>query len=483
MSAPTQTLSLSQTQRLQMVLAPQLRQSLEMLQLPILELRTLIRQELEQNPTIEEGLAGMETIEVEPGAAQPDAAQPEEKKELDFEKEIEVLKKLDDEWRDYFLQDRQTKPYSEEQEEKRQFLLDSIPQLESLQENLIKQLNLSGLSEDDRKTGELIVGSISDDGYLTTSLEDLAAATGHDLRHLEDVLAVVQDFQPVGVGARDLRECLLLQLERLGRLDGTAAEIVRDHLEALGGKKYQDIAKALKLPVEQVQEAAKFIGTLDPRPGRAYSAEALAYVLPEVVVQKIDGIYSVVLNDEQLPHVRISNHYRKLLEDPATTPEVKSYVQDKIRAGAFLIKSIHQRQRTIQRIASEIVAAQTEFLDHGISHLRPLTMAQVAGVVGVHETTVSRAVSGKYMQTPSGTFEMKYFFTPGIKTADGKEVSNMTVKDMIAGMVSREEPGSPLSDQEIMDKLREKGISIARRTIAKYRLVLRIPPSHLRKSY
>ena len=485
MNTPSQSLAMLQTQRLQMVLAPQLRQSLEMLQLPILELRTLLQQEMEQNPTIEESPSQDEPIEIEPGASQPDATEPEsEKKEpLDFDKEIEALAKLDDEWRDYFLQDRASNPRTEEQEEKRQFFLDSLAQRESLQQHLMGQLNLSGLSEDDRKTAELIIGSINDDGYLTNTIAELAANTGHDQRHMEDVLAVVHDFHPVGVGSRDPRECLSLQLERMGIQDGTAVAIVRDHLEELGARKFQDIAKALKITPQAVQQAAVLIGTLDPKPGRAYSAEVAAYVLPEVQVLKVDGRYVVVLNDDQLPHVRISSHYRRLLEDPATTPDVRSYVQDKIRAGAFLIKSIHQRQRTIHRIATEIVTAQTDFLDHGIARLRPLTMAEVAGIVGVHETTVSRAVSGKYMQTPIGTFEMKFFFTPGIRTTDGKEVSNKTVQDMIASLVAREEPTTPLSDQEIVEKLREQGVTIARRTIAKYRLVMRISPSHLRKSY
>jgi len=465
-----------------MILAPQLRQSLEMLQLPILELRSLIQQEMERNPTIEESLIKAEPLEVEPGTLQKDAADPEEKKELDFSQEIQALSKLDDEWRDYFLQDVRSSSYSEEDEEKRRFFFDSIPQRESLQEHLLTQLNLSGLSEEDRKIGELLIGSIDDDGYLATQIEELAASTGYDPRRLEDLLAVVQDFHPVGVGARDFRECLLLQLERLGKGDTLATEIVRHHLEALGARKYQEIAKALKVNVEDVQQAAKLIATLDPKPGRMYSSDAPTYVLPEVIVQKVDGKYVVFLNDDQLPHIRISAHYRKLLEDPATTPEVREYIQEKIRSGAFLIKSIHQRQRTIHRIASEIVAAQSEFLEHGVTHLKPLTMAEVAKAVGVHETTVSRAVSGKYMQTPVGMFEMKFFFTPGIKTADGKEVSNKTVKEMIANLVAREDPAKPLSDQEIVEKLHAQGIQIARRTVAKYRLLLRIPPSHMRKS-
>ena len=476
---PGQTMTLSQSQRLQMVLAPQLRQSLEMLQLPILELRTMIQQEIEQNPTIEETLAKNESLEIEPGDGKE-----EESKEMDFEKEFEVLARLDDEWRDYFFQDLQSAPYSKEQADKRQFLLDSLPQKESLQEHLMGQLSLSGLNETDRQMGELIIGSIDDDGYLTTGLNELSDSTGFDCHVLEDILAVVQDFHPTGVGSRDLRECLLLQLNRLGIEDDTlASRIVRDHLDTLGAKKTQSLARTLKASVEEVQETAKFIATLDPKPGRIYSEETATYILPEIFVQKVDGEYVVVLNDEQLPHVRISRHYRKLLADKSTKPDVKNYIQEKIRSGAFLIKSIHQRQKTIHRIASEIVASQTEFLEHGVSHLKPLTMAAIAKVVGVHETTVSRAVSSKYMKSPAGIFELKYFFTPGIKTTDGNAVSNKTVKGIIADMVARENPEKPLSDQDIMEQLRGQGVEIARRTVAKYRLVLRIPPSHLRKGF
>jgi RNA polymerase sigma-54 factor len=231
-----------------------------------------------------------------------------------------------------------------------------------------------------------------------------------------------------------------------------------------------------------VLHAAKLIATLDPKPGRIFTTDVATYVFPEIAVQKVDGEYVVVLNDDQLPHVRISRYYRDLLNDESTKPEVKSYIRERIRSGAFLIKSIHQRQSTIYRIATEIVKTQSEFLDHGIAHLKPLTMAQVANVVGVHETTVSRAVAGKYMKTPDRVYEMKYFFTPGIKTTDGKQVSNKTVRDMIARMVADEDSSAPLSDQEIMAGLKQQGIDIARRTIAKYRLTLRIAPSHMRKA-
>lgn len=475
---PGQTLSLEQSQRLQMVLAPQLRQSLEMLQVPILELRTMIQQEIEQNPTIEEVPPEAPQVEIEPGTGEA-----VDKQEMEFEKEFEALAQLDEEWRDYFFQDLQAGPFSSEAAERHQFMLDSIPQRESLQEHLMAQLHLTALSQPDRQMGELIIGSINDDGYLITSVEDLAASTGFDLPHLGDILAVIQDFDPVGVGAKDLRECLLLQLDRLGKSDSLAARIVSDQLKKLGGRKYTDLARQLKVAPEEIHAAARLIGTLDPKPGRVYSSEVSSYVLPEVVVQRVNGDYVVILDDDQLPHVRISRHYRTLLRDKDTKPEVRNYIRERIRSGAFLIKSIHQRQRTINHIATEIVKSQTEFLDHGISHLKPMTMAEVAGRVGVHETTVSRTVSGKYMRTPSGIFEMKYFFTPGIKTASGEQVSNKTVKDMIASMVAQESPDNPLSDQEIVEGLKEKDITIARRTAAKYRVVLGIPPSHMRKDY
>jgi RNA polymerase sigma-54 factor len=475
---PNQSLALSQDQRLQMVLAPQLRQSLEMLQAPMLELRAMIRAELEKNPTLEEMATESTPIEIEAGSSKI-----EDQKELDFRKEFETLARLDEEWREYFLQAGTSQPYTPEEAEKRQFFLDSLPQKVSLQEHLMRQLALADIEQRDREVGELIIGSINEDGYLTSPVEELAATAGIDPEHLRDVLSVIQEFDPSGVGARDLKECLLLQIERLGRSDSMTAAIVRDYLELLGAKKYPDIARALKTTPEEVQQAANFIATLDPKPGRIYSSESSPYVLPEVTVRKHQGQYIVILNDDQLPRVRISKQYRTMMEDESVTPEVKEYIQERIRSSVFMIKSIHQRQQTIHKIASEIVRVQTDFLDNGIAHLKPLTMAEIAAAVGLHETTVSRAVAGKHMQTPRGTFEMKYFFTPGLKTANGGDVSNKTVKDLIATILSREDASNPMSDQEILEQLTAKGIQIARRTIAKYRVALRIPPSHLRRQY
>ena len=473
-----QFLSQSQQQRLSMVLAPQLRQSLELLQVPMLELRTLVQQEMEQNPTLEDQALETEQIEIEPTAAESKAEE-----ERDLKDEFEKLARLDDEWRDYFNQNQGAPRHNSEEAAKRQFFLDSLSQPESLQQHLMDQLALADLGPTERQMGELLIGSINDEGYLTSPLEELAVTTGFAVEQLQDVLHLVQEFDPIGVGARDLRECLLIQIRRLGKEDSLAAAVVRDHLDALGAKRFPDIARALKVPVEQIHDAARFVSTLEPKPGRIYAADATSYVLPEVVVQRVDGDYVIILNNDQIPHLHISDHYRQLMSDGATPPDVKNYIREKVRAGMFLIKSINQRQQTIYNIAKEIVSVQREFLDQGITHLRPLTMNEVAAAVGIHETTVSRAIANKYMQTPRGTFEMKYFFTPGYRMADGQSVSNKTIKDAIANLVAEEDPSDPLSDQTMVKKLDGMGIKVARRTIAKYRDELKILPSHLRKGY
>ena len=478
MAAQNFSLQLVQDQRMQLVLAPQLRQSLEMLQVPILELQSLIQAELEQNPTLEEIPKEATQLENDDGSSDLDTSA-----ELDFKEEFEVLAKLDEEWKDYFFQEDNIRPYSSEDDEKRQFLMDSLPQRESLQEHLLGQLELADFPQDEHELAELLIGNINDDGYLIQPTEQLAEASGYEAEELDEMLATIQEFDPVGVGARDLRECLLIQLHKGHHHDTLVEAIVEDHLKALGARKFKDIAKALKVTPEEVQAAAEAIARLDPKPGSRYTLEIATYVNPEVVVRKVEGEWVVILDDEQLPQLRISNHYRKLMESGETTKEVKSYIRERIQASTFMIKSIHQRQKTIFKIASEIVRIQEGFLEKGVKSLRPLTMSQVADEVGVHETTVSRAVNGKYMKTPSGTFEMRYFFTTGLKTAEGGSISNQTIKDTIAEMVADEPPEKPLSDQEIMEKLAEDGIKVARRTIAKYRTMLRIPASHLRRQY
>jgi RNA polymerase sigma-54 factor len=470
---PGQSLALHQ------VLSPQLQQSLLVLQTPLLELRNLVQQEMETNPVLEE-------LPDEPG---PDA-QGESERSVDdnFKNEFEKLASLDEEWRDYMAQSASTGAdgfrRSREAQDKRQFLFDSIAVQETLQQNLLGQLNQSALNVNDRKAAELIIGNFDDNGFLQSTPEEMALNSGISREGFEKMVDLIQSFYPSGVGARDLRECLLIQLKREGNEDSLEYKIVSEHMEDLGRRRFPEIARRMGIGVEEVQKAADIIGRLNPRPGQVFAASPQNYVLPDVTVEKVDGEYQIVLNNEQIPHLRISNLYKDIIASGNTqSSEVKDYIRDKIRSGKFLIRSIHQRQQTISNIAQQIVARQRDFLEHGPSHLKPMTMAEVAEAVGVHETTVSRAVSGKYMATPQGVFEMKYFFTPGYQTATGESLSNTSVKEAILDLVKREGGNEPLSDNEIVEILGERGIPIARRTVAKYRTELNILPSHMRRKY
>src|ERR1051326_478212 len=496
-----QGLHLSQRLTQSLVLAPQLQQSLALLQAPTLELKALVEQELQQNPVLEEAAAtDLEQQEKEPGEnertetvdpAEPPADvtfDPASEKSAnepvdDFQAEFERLVQLDQEWRDHFAQTNIPSRVSAEDEEKRQFMFDSLVAGTSLQEMLLEQVRESALTENLRPVAEMLIGNVDDYGYLKVSVEELAASTGFAAEKIQEVLKVIQTFDPPGVGARDLRECLLLQMDRSGLKDTLEYRIVHDFMEALGKRRIPEIARGTNHDVDDVQEALERIALLEPRPGRAFLADNDQYILPEVFVHRADGDFVVTTNNEHIPHLRISNTYKDLMAQGENSPEVRNYIREKIRAGKFLIKSLHQRQQTILNIAREIVNRQREFMEKGVAFLKPLTMVQIAEVVGVHETTVSRAVSGKYMQTPRGIFEMKYFFTAGIQTASGDGMSNTSVKDMIDEIFKNENPAKPLSDQEVVRMLKEKGIEIARRTVAKYRTELNILPSNLRKVY
>ncbi|MBI2440146.1 MAG: RNA polymerase factor sigma-54 [Lentisphaerae bacterium] len=476
MADQSQSLALTQEQRQIQLLAPQLRQSLELLQAPMLELRELVQQELQLNPTLEEKPPKSVSLEVEPGGSEVDDA-----KELAFNKEFEILSRIDEEGYRYFMQDLSAEAGDSGREKRRAFFLDSQVKPESLQEHLERQLRVAGLSELDLRIGEFIIGSINDDGYLLQSVEEMAAATGFDAARIHDVLVVIQDFDPIGVGARDVRECLQLQLERLGQAESLAWTIVKDHLEALGNKQFREIAQALAVPVEQVQLSAKVIATLEPKPGRAFGAEMPTYILPDVVVEKTGNGYAIQLNDEHIPRLWISRQYKEMMRAGTTRPEVKTYIRERIQSGLLLIKSITQRQRTLYRVASEIVRVQAEFLDEGISRLKALNMTDIARVVGLHETTICRCVANKYIKTPRGLFELRYFFTPGFKTQNGQTISFRAVQDRLAALVAGEDPKRPLSDHELVECFKREGLPVARRTVAKYRVDLKIPPSHLRR--
>src|SRR6266540_4297764 len=468
----------SQSLALQQILAPQLQQSLLILQTPLLELRNLVQQEMETNPVLEE-------LPDEPSADERDSV--ESSTDNNFKEEFEKLVRLDEEWRDYMAQSASYNSEgfrnSQEAQDKRQFFFDSIAVQETLQQHLVAQLNQTALNAADRKAAELIIGNIDDNGFLQSTPEEMALSSGVPKEDFEKMLALVQSFSPRGVGARDLRECLLTQLQREGKESSLEYSIVAEHMEDLGRRRFPEIARRMGISVEEVQRAANKIARLNPRPGQVFAAAPQNYVLPDVTVEKVDGDYQVILNNEQIPHLRISNLYKDIIAQGNNGAEVKDYVRDKIRSGKFLIRSIHQRQQTISNIAQQIVSRQRDFLEHGPSHLKPMTMAEIADAVGVHETTVSRAVSGKYMATPQGVFEMKYFFTSGYQTATGESMSNTSVKEAILELVRHESGSAPLSDHEIVEILSERGIPIARRTVAKYRSELNILPSHMRRKY
>ncbi len=502
-----QGLQLSARLTQSLVLAPQLQQSLALLQAPTLELKALVEQELQQNPVLEE----VSSPEAEPelndrsAADEDETGAPTETPELpgevtgdtallkngetgdpvvdDFQTEFDRLVQIDQEWRDHFAQANIPIRQTAEDEEKRQFMFDSLAAGTTLAQVLMDQVRETNLNEEQRHIAELIIGNIDDYGYLKATVEEMSAATNLPEEKISEVLKVIQTFDPPGIGALDLRECLVLQLERAGRQESIEYRIVRDYMDALGKRRIPEIARGTGHTVDEVQDALGRIGRLEPRPGRAFLPDTDQYVLPEVFVQKASNDFLVTTNDEHIPHLRISNVYKDLMSQSENSAEVKNYIREKIRAGKFLIKSLHQRQQTILNIAKEIVKRQRDFMEKGVAHLRPMTMAQVAEVVGVHETTVSRAVSAKYMQTPQGVFEMKFFFTAGLQTATGDGVSNTSVKDMIADIFKNEEATKPLSDQEVVKMLGDKGISIARRTVAKYRSELNILPSNLRKVY
>ncbi len=497
----SQGLHLSQRMSQQMVLSPQLQQSLALLQAPVLELRALVEQELELNPMLEDSSITEVTAEerdqrAEDAAAQADPAEPPADVQYDpatekasdapvdkFEEDLQRILQLDQEWRDHYAATSLPNRNSADDEERRQHMFDSLVAPGSLQEDLLDQARTAEIPDDDRQIAEMLIGNIDDHGYLQSGTNELSFSTGIAVDRIESVLRVVQAFQPPGVGARDLRECLMLQLERIGKTECDEYRILRDDFDALGKRRFPDIARRLGITPAEAQAAAGRIARLNPRPGRDLSPDDNGYVVAEVFVTQSGDDYTVSTNSDYLPHLRISNTYKDLLGQADTTPEVREYIREKIRAGKFLIKSIHQRQDTITRIAQEIVKRQRDFMDNGVTRLKPMTMVQVAEVVGVHETTVSRAVSGKYMQTPQGVFEMKYFFTSGLKTSSGESMSNTSVKTYLSELIAGEDKAHPLSDEDLVARLKAQGIEIARRTVAKYRAELNVLPSHLRKSY
>lgn len=458
--------------RQKQILAPQVFQSLRVLGLPAVELRELVDAELNENPVLEiEDFESREDEERQRDQEEGEVQEEPTEEEIAWEEFAEHLDAAEPPPVGVVSRDEETTDAAS-----------LIAQPTSLEDHLIFQLHLQELTPLQERIGQAIVGSIDDDGYFKGNVEEIAATVEVEPEEVEEVLSVVQGFDPPGVAARDLVECLGIQLVYLGVDDPKVVELINEHLDELARKHYEVIARRLKVSTERARQYADLVRSLSPRPGALFrTSTTTQYVLPDVVLRELDGRLTVMGNDEVIPTLRISPLYRRLLAGGAADNKTKTYVKDKLRAAVELIKSIDRRKDTLVRIAKLIVSHQREFFIEGPRALKPLTRAQVARELEMHPSTVSRALAGKYMATPFGTFEFKYFFSGGYQLAGGGDVSATSVKRHIRDLIEAEPEGRPHSDQKLADLLRSQGFDISRRTVAKYRDELRIEPSYRRK--
>ncbi|HYV86801.1 MAG TPA: RNA polymerase factor sigma-54 [Patescibacteria group bacterium] len=494
-----QKLNLRLSQRL--IMTPSLQQAIKLLQMTKLELQEEVTQELTENPMLEEvqepspegeraegDEAPAETAEAEVAAPEPASevvapaeAAPEAPAEP--EREADSFDEIDYEayFQDYM--DLSYTPQAPREEIETRPLDAVLSRPQGLPEHLLWQLEMSPLPARQKEIAQAIIGNLDESGYLRASSEELASMGPYTQEEVELVLHLVQEFDPPGVGARDVRECLLLQIA-FHDMEGTPVEtIVRDHFEFLEHRKFRDLAQVLGCTLDEVMSYVETIRHLDPKPGKKHNTGDNHYVTPDVYVLKIDKGYTIVLNEEGLPRLRISPFYRRLIDrnNPEATRETREYAREKFRSAFRLIKSLEERQRTIYKVAKSIVKHQEGFLDFGYEHMRPLILRDVADDIGMHESTVSRVVNHKYMHTPRGLFEMRFFFHSGISSDGGQDVSSLTVKERIKKAVAEEDAAHPLSDAALVQFLGREGLRIARRTVAKYREELRIPSSNERR--
>jgi len=464
----------AQTQRL--MLTQKMQQAIQILQLSCMELEQYVQQELETNPVLEQAQE-KPPLNLEPPATAPAAEKDE------FEESFDLDAYASD-W-EYNPRHREGLDLSRnpEADGRRQYYQDSITREESLASRLLTQLRLATTDEKIYKIGEAIIGDVDERGFFTGSLEEIAAYFGFPVEEVERVLYLIQRFEPTGVGARDVVECLLLQIGVEFPDEEQLRTLVENHLLDLERRQIPKIAKAMNITPERVEDLKNMVATLNPWPGYEYASTPPQYVIPDVIVEKIDEKHVVYLSDERVPELRISSHYRDLVRNGKMERKDKQYLREKVESAKWLIRNIEQRQQTILRIATAIVEVQEEFLDKGVEFIKPLTLQEIADKVGVHEATVSRTTRGKYMQTPQGLFELKYFFSPGLRHDSGEAQSSKSVQSLIKKTVDEEDKSKPLSDQKIADLLKKQGLSIARRTVTKYREALGILPTSLRKAY
>jgi RNA polymerase sigma-54 factor len=464
-----------------LILTPSLQQAIKLLPMSTIELADMLNQEVVENPMLEEvpseDIRANDQIaqtEREDGAGEP--AKPTTGPESWDDKDYAYF------FGDY-LDDGSRGNRAPVEVKELPPIENTLSTQHSLAEHLEWQLTMSTDDDTVREIGEAIIGNLGDDGYLMASVDEIAAMGDWKPAEVEKVLSTMQHFDPVGVAARDLQECLTLQLRHLGFADTPAERIVTEHLRLLQNHQVPEIARRLGMTIEELKPHVDIIRNLDPKPGGRLNPSPSQYVTPDIFVVKVEDHYEVLMNDDGLPQLRINPIYKRLIDKGAgeTNDETRAYVKDKFRSALWLLKSVDQRQKTIYKVARSIVAFQTEFLDHGIEHLKPLVLRDVANDIGMHESTVSRVVNNKYMHTPQGVFEMKYFFHSGISSSYGENVSSVTIKQRIKKIIEVEDAKRPLSDSKIVSILQKEGLVLARRTIAKYREELRIPTSNQRK--
>jgi len=481
-------LELKQTPKLvqQLVITPQLQQAIRLLQLTRLELVDLIEQEMKENPLLEEGEEEKEDAEAgEPVTERgEEVAVPETEHTLEVKGEGEGGNEFD--WESYLENynltsfQRQTQTYQDGEE--RPSFENFLTKRTTLSDHLYWQLQLSHFTDEEQKVGTWIIGDLDDDGYLKISLEDISSETNLPLEAVEGVLRKIQLFDPIGVAARDLKECLLIQLEQMSVRNPLAERIVSEHLPLLKNRNYPAIAKRLGVSVDRVNQAAFLISKLDPKPGRAFGGEVIQEIIPDVYVYKVEGEYVIYLNDEDLPRLQVNPFYRGILSESRFAVEGdRKYIQEKLRSALWLIRSIHQRQRTIYKVTKSIVKFQRDFLDQGIQFLKPLVLRDVAEDIQMHESTISRVTHNKYVHTPQGIYELKFFFNAGIASSQGETMASESVKNLLREIIAKEDPRKPYSDEKLVQILKGMDIQIARRTVSKYRELMKILSSNERR--
>ena len=473
-------LSLRQSQRV--VMTPLLQQAIQLLQLSTLELQEVVQKELLENPLLEE--VAPETSETpEAAAATPDAPAPTPVEPAPVEPAPTSERQTDDlpfDLTAVMFDDNNDERSLVAQEEREELPFENIVRsVSSLTDHLDEQLRFTVEDPLVRRIGTEIIGNLDEDGYLRAELGEIAERCETSVDQVEKVLMLVQAFDPPGVAARSIQECLLIQLKSDPNPDPVSVEIVEEHFDELSRRRYPDIARALKLALDRVMESVEEIMGLEPKPGRRFGGADSRYIVPDVVVHKMGSEYVVVLNEDGIPRLRVNALYRSLLRNSGD--EARAYVEQKLRSAVWLIKSVDQRQRTLRKVTQSIVKFQRDFLDKGLPCLRPLSLRDVGEDIGMHESTISRVTTNKYVETPQGLFELKFFFHSGIASGDGEMVSSVSVKKMIQDLLANEDPAKPLSDQEVAQILKGRGLTIARRTVAKYREELGILPSHQRR--